>query len=535
MSNDTSLEDALPKAPGPRLHSLQTDPDGIRNLDGSVRRVLGESYSGDRNIYKALGYVINPKFEHFKARYKRNDTAKALVDKPAKDCWGEEPQIRDNAREAGEEAQTTFEEQVETFLEGEYTRKSPVDRLMSADRMSRLGEYSVILLGLSDAGVESGDPGDLRNEVEEDSLDTDDPDEVLQYLHVYDQSDAPSNQITYVQDPTDSRFGLPEQYRIDFGHSAHTVHHSRIVHIVEDAVTDDLHSDPVLLRSINRIDDLEKILGGSAEAFWRAAYQGLIVKPPENLPSGTSAQDVGENLEKQIKNYRHNLNREIFSSGDIDTLDTTVSNPEPHLDGQYSEIAAGHDIPQSMLRGNETGERATQEDRQMYHEYLAKRRRQHCESAMLRPLIDRLIEYGVFEPPEGEGYEVEWPALDELGQIEEADLQHTEADTLKILSGGMPRDIASVGELRKVKGWDAEIGSEVDEEDRPDEQALAEQEQGQGESESETETEEVAIETEPVEAENPETLRANVFPDDSDPELRAAADALEQFDATGDD
>lgn len=544
-SDDSATDETYtPKASGPRIHTIQTQARARTNIasgvDGAsdIRQFLGQQYGGDRDLYVALGYETDPTFEHFAARYARNGTARALIDKPPKDCWGDAPEIRDDVHESSDGDTTQFEEDVTEFLAGRHTRKSPIERLEAADRMARLGEYSLIVLGLSDPGVESGTPEDLENEVEEGDLSSP---EDISYLSIFTQGDAPSDAIEFVEDPSDSRFSLPESYEIDFGHGSYITNHSRVLHVVEGGLTNDLYADSILLRSLNRLDDVEKLLGGGAEAFWRTAYQGLIVKPPTNLPSGVSPQDYGDDLSEQIRQYRHNMSREIYTSGEIETLSTNISDPSSHLQGEYAEIAAGHDIPQSILMGNETGERATSEDRQMYHEYIARRRRQHCENAMLRPLLDRLIEYGVLSPPEGEGYVVEWPALDELGTSEEADLQKTYADTVDVLSGGMPREIATIEELRMLMGWDAEIGSEADsvyEEPDPD---AADDEDTDGEDDGvdlDEDTEEGDEDDDEGDEDGKDEARANqnqrrdrqhAYVDESDGTFRAAAEAMEQY------
>lgn len=539
-SPDTATDDTYtPKASGPRIQTIQTQArtNIASGVDGAsdIRQFLGQQYGGDRDLYVALGYETDPTFEHFAARYARTGTARALVDKPPKDCWGEAPEIRDDAHESSDGETTQFEDDVTEFLAGTHTRESPIQRLEAADRMARLGEYSIIVLGLSDPGVESGTPEDLANEVEEGDLSSP---EDINYLSVVTQGDAPSDTIEFVEDPSDPRFSLPESYEIDFGHGSYTTNHSRVLHIVEGGLTNDLYSDSTLLRSLNRLDDIEKLLGGGAEAFWRTAYQGLIVKPPTNLPSGTSLEEAGSDLSEQIRQYRHNMSREIYTSGEIETLSTNIADPSSHLQGEYAEIAAGHDIPQSILMGNETGEHATSEDRQMYHEYIARRRRQHCENAMLRPLLDRLIEYGVLSPPEGEGYVVEWPALDELGTSEEAELQKTYADTVDVLSGGMPREIATIEELRMLMGWDAEIGSETDsvyEEPGPDSDtsdAGVDSDEGEGDGDSDdvdADTEDEAAEGEDEARANQRRDRQHAYVNESDERFRAASEAMEQY------
>lgn len=483
MTDDTS-DSVFPTASGTRVHTLQpTGPTG-RDMDGRVRQVLGESYSGDRDLYEALGYVKDPTFAHFEARYLRGGAAKALVDKPAKDAWGERPDIADHASESDDET-TAFETQARDFLDGEYTREKPLAAFETVHRMARLGEYALLFLGFDDAAVaDATDPTDaLADPVDEASLDSLDD---INYLAVYDQDDAPDDGIDWVEDPTDPRFNQPESYNVDFGRGRGSarIHHTRVIHVAEDAL-DGLFSPSVLLRSLNRLDDLEKILGSSAEGFWRNAYQGLVVSPPESAARGQSLSEAGKALHDQIKRYRHNVSREIFTSGDVETLSVNVPDPEAHLKGQYAEIAAGHDIPQSMLRGNETGERATGEDKAMYYDYIARIQRQFCEVHVLRAVLDYLRDLGLLPDPDGEGYDVEWPPLAELSEKEEAEIRNMNAQAVERLSGGMPSEFGTLAERRALVGWDPEFGAEV--EDAPATQPTPEGDDGEAdEADAET-------------------------------------------------
>lgn len=485
-----------PKAPGPRLHSLRPDPSGVPDVDGRMRQVLGESYGGDRKLYDALGYIESPGFYHFKNRYRRGGTAGALVDKPAHDCWSEAPTVKDGNHQSGQEEKTQFEKDVAEFLEGEETNASdlleggdanitPLQKFREADKMARLGNYSLILIGFDDNNL-TEDTSSLSNPVDADSIEGLDD---VNYLSVYDQGDAPDNGWDLETDPSSPRFNRPKTYAIDMGHDTVDVHHTRVLHIAEG---DDLASNSVLLRSLNRLDDLEKLHGGGAEAFWRAAYQGLVVKPPENLPGNKSPQDYGSDLERQIKRYRHNMNREIYSSGDIDTIDTNVANPKPHIEGQYAEISAGHDIPQSMIMGNETGERATEEDKAMYHEYLGQRLRGHCEHSILRLCIDRLLAAGAITMPEDPDnrYIVEWPPREETSAKEQSEIFFNRARAWNQLTDGRPKEALSIGELRKEGDLDPQRGAEIADHEIDGEQDTTDVE---GDGESETDDVEEAV------------------------------------------
>ena len=437
-------------------------------------------YGGERSLYKALGYVIEPRYEHYRARYERTDEARALVDKLPRKAWAT-PEIRDPGASDGDSA---FEEAVEQFLDSDagafadtaleplassdalesmgpaLARGDVIEVCQRASRMERLGEFSMLFLGLDDAAVSGGDIEALESPVAVDSLDSLDD---LTYVEAYDQGRADDTPFELHDDVTDPRFGTPEYYNVDLGHSSRSakIHYSRVVHVVDDVFEDILRNNSILEQSLNRLDDIEKIQGASAEAFWRTAYQGLIARPPQVGNQQASFADSGEDLHKQIKKYYSNFQRAIFTGAEVDTLDVSAEDPASHLETKYRSLATGHGIPQSILMGNETGERATTEDRQMWHELVADYRESFCEARVLRPLLDRLIYYGILPAPEGGSYDVVWPPLDEPSEQDEADVASTKAEALNTATAGNPTLAATVGEIREeLFGWKGERGSE---------------------------------------------------------------------------
>lgn len=319
--------------------------------------------------------------------------------------------------------------------------------------MERLGSYALIFLGLTDDGVADGNEESLSEPVAADSLDGP---AGVQYLTPYDEGRADPDGITLVTDVTDPRYGLPETYNVDLGDNRPTVtiHHSRVIHIVGPTFDEELQNDSVLKRSLNRLDDIAKLHGASAEAFWRTAYQGFFISPP--TIDGTPAQfgDDGskEALADQIDEYHNNFRRAIFANGEVQTLDTDTQDPTGHLESQYRALAAGHDIPQSILMGNETGERATQEDRALWHERIAEFRAEFCAPRVLRPLIDRLVSVGILPEPQGgpKAYCVEWPALEEPSEKEIAETELTRMKAAEKASGA---DTAAMVEYSTEGEW----------------------------------------------------------------------------------
>ena len=128
----------------PTIQALQAK---LQNLSTLVSRAnfasaLGQQYSGERDIYQALGYPLNITYNDYNARYQRQDMAKAIIDRPVKVTWEGELSLM----EAGDDKDTQLEK-AWTVLNDELKLKSIFTRV---DKLAGIGEYAVLVLGLDD-------------------------------------------------------------------------------------------------------------------------------------------------------------------------------------------------------------------------------------------------------------------------------------------------------------------------------------------------------------------------------------------------
>lgn len=427
---------------------------------------LGKSHDGKRDRYESLGYPEQGSlsFSHYLGKYDRNAYAKPIVDKPPMKTWGERPEVKDNDDGEGE---TDFESDVRALFDGEPVRRSLLHRLHNADRMARLGRYSLVWFAVRD-GV-----NDLSEPLEEGALSGL---EDVAYIGVFDERHVEA--IYDEDDMASDRFGLPVSYEIDPDMNGgeervQTVHHSRVVHIPgEDTRGSDIYSVPVLRRGWNTLENIEKIRGAGAEGFWRGAYPGIVVSRNPDV----QFNDDGKELQEQIERYTHGMRRTMFPQGaDVKALSPNIADPSGHMDEEINALSATYDIPQNILTGNELGERATTEDRSTWHETIRARQLNYAEPMILRAVLDWLVSKGAVRPPQGSdeledesdsGYEVEWPPLSETSEQEQAEIEHTRAQALSQASGGTPTSLLSPPEIRReVFDFPADTGSLLTDED----------------------------------------------------------------------
>ncbi len=479
-----------------RTNSIYTSPGGLGMTIGSRpddRISLGMFNQFEQpTIWEAVNYPREEQFEFdsFFLRYTRQAEAKAIIDKPVNDTWQDMPVVHDEAHQEQEKAVSDFERKVKEFFEGEHTRRKPIHRLNVLDRLARLGHYSLLVIGFSDgrdlrtpvAGVSSrvkmshediqqyqNDPmasvPDGLGEPEFEDLDD------VMYLAVFGEDRVQDMRTN--SDMTSPRFRLPEEFDVvtqekeeaekDPEYEANQIHWTRVIHVPEGTLENDLEGIPALKPVFHELLNIDKIKAASGEGFWRAGYQGLHVRPPQDAQGRfMEFENGGDDVKDEIEEFIQNFDRTLATPAEINPIDNSVGNPMPHLEANYQSISAATDIPKSILTGEDRADTASEDDFSQYKSFIAQRRNNYAGPAIIEPLIQRLIDTGILPEPEGDGFVLEWPPLDELSPLQEWERKKVIADTIAALSpGGDTSQFASVGELRQAVGWGPNIGSEV--------------------------------------------------------------------------
>lgn len=445
---------AVPTGPGVAKNEVEFAALERMMTRRSVASYLGQQYGGDRDIYDVAGYdkVLTP--EEYWSKYLRQDIARTIVDAPASATWKAQPTITDDPDT--EEESTPFDEAMQVLFD-HYGLLRYWERV---DRLAGLGEYALLYLGLSDA-----DDADLDEEVADGSftpLNTvDDPfDSGLAFMKPYSQRRV--SDIDEEKDVRQPRFGLPVEYTIEFDQedSAFTneVHYSRVVHVAEDLLEDEVYGLPRLQAVYNRLEDLEKVIAASAEGFWRMASPRWKASTTE----GTSDFADKESLKDEVESLIHGMDLVAYLRNvELEPIQGQASDPSGAFDALLQLISGETGIPKRMLTGSERGELASTQDRATFYERISERQQKFAEPGVLRPTIDRLIEYGILPEPQDGTYEVEWPELFDLNEVERAQVREQNSTALKNSAAmGDPAEVASLEERREeFLGLPPEYGS----------------------------------------------------------------------------
>jgi hypothetical protein len=363
----------------------------------------GVTFGGLRDMYKALGYERKLTPSMYRDRYERGGIAGRIVDAYPTATWrgiGEMIEDPDPTKEtAFEGAWKELQERLDIWA-----------KFRRADIIAGLGRYSVVFIGAI-GNPETELPKNLA------------PDNLL-YLSLYNETEA---RITeYELDVQNPRFGQPKIYTIhrnssESGLSNKTymrVHWSRVIHVSDGLLEDDVFSRPRLERTWNHLDDLMKVVGGGSEAFWKTAYPGVQFNIDKDMKF---KEDDLVKLKSEVDEFMNDMTRAVKTKGvNMDTLQSTVANFKDNALTIVALISGVTGIPQRMLLGSERGELASTQDRDNWAERVRDRRDSFAGPYVVKQFVNRLIVYGALpKPTKDKGkYTIGWGDVFDVSQTE---------------------------------------------------------------------------------------------------------------------
>ena len=427
MALQTEMEEMIHNALTSRAASMRKLLDPRRDIDDEC----GYPKTGDIDA------------EMYRVMYDREGIATRVVEVEPKESW----QVTPDVYETFEQEETAFEaawnglpKQVATSEIPSYyndEKLSPVwEYLRRVDILSGVGHFGVLLIGLDDGK-------DLNERVEpRDGM------KVL-YLRAFDESLV---HITrYDQDPTSSRYGEPVAYNLTFyeyqsntegvaaaGVTMQTaeVHWTRVIHVADNRGSSEVIGVPRQRPVWNRLYDLRKLYGGSAEMFWRGAFPGISLETHPMLGGDVKVDATA--VRKEMIDYMEGLQRYLLSKGmTAKSLAPQVADPSNHIDAILTAICIRLGIPKRIFMGSERGELSSNQDEGAWDNRIDERRNNYLTPHVICPFVDRLIWYGVLPVP-AEGYHVDWPERDYLKPKDKADIAFTLTRSIReYLSGGV--------------------------------------------------------------------------------------------------
>jgi hypothetical protein len=418
-------------------------PGLLRQFAAATARTLQEAmapwlWPPRRNLPEVLGYKPRLTYADYKQCYERRDLAHRLICAYPEATWSQPPTVEEDDQD---DVQTPFEMAWQSLV----MRLGVYARLVRTDVLANLGQYSVLLIGLRGQPDLAQPARPVRS-----------PDDVL-FLAPYSEEFAAID--AFETDPASPLFGQPARYKVNFtrGQASTSrtlprkegfVHASRVLHVAEDCLDDEVYGIPRLKPVFDRLDDLLKVVGGSAEFFFRGAGRliGLEGLPNYQLQPGDEAAFM-----KSIEEFQYRLKDYIRVEGaTIKELNGQAASPRDHFDVLIDLIAGTTGIPKRILTGSERGELASSQDQEQWLQRVSRRQTTFAEHQMLRPLIDRLILLRALPTP-AQPYQVLWENLFALSAATQAEVAQHVATALSQYAGpGMADTVVPPEEFRST-------------------------------------------------------------------------------------
>ena len=391
----------------------------------------GITFDGRRDFYEQLGYPRKLEFKDYMDRYQRGGIAERICDAFPRATWAGGASIEEDP---DPETETKFEKAVFELFD----RLDIWARFLRADILAGIGRYSVIFIGVKEPRT-----GDNLLEPFAKEMPRLKSQEDILFLTPIPEDRATI--LEWEEDTTSPRCGLPKFYSLKIKDNiVRKTHWSRVLHVAPDLLEDEVFGRPRLRACWNYLDDLDKIIGGGAEAAWKRMDPGLQLDLDPELEL-TKEEEAA--LRDEVDEYQHGVRRIMKTRGvKMNVLSASAQGFGANADSIIQLIAATSGTPHRILTGSERGELASSQDRDNWGDRIAERRREFAVPLVGR-FVDRCIEYGAL--PEPEWYEVVWPETDELDEQGKAAMASTlaAANGAQVAAGDTP--IMTSNEIRQ--------------------------------------------------------------------------------------
>lgn len=368
-------------------------------------------------LWDEFGYPDSLEFDRYYRAYERNAVAFAAVHKLLDSCWVDNPTIIDGD-DGKESTETTAWEKSATKL-----LKKHMPKIKDADRRNLVGRYSALLIQFRD-GREWHEPVD-RAKVK--SLRNIGNGPIVKLIPAWESQIRPGNFDT---DTLSETYGQPVSYNFNeqpvgddgtYGPvRGVTVHPERIIILCEGSEDENMLSGvPFLRAGYNKLLDLEKVSGGSAEGFLKNASRQLATDFDEKVSIDSlikQAKEAGYDKLGDAMNAKVNkLNSGtdaalVTQGGKTSVLSVAAADPSPTWTVAANEFASSIQCPFTILFGQQTGRLASDEDKTDW----AKRcngRRWGFQSTVVESVLERLWTVGVIDPPSSGEVTLAWSDL----------------------------------------------------------------------------------------------------------------------------
>jgi hypothetical protein len=400
----------------------------VTNLLSTRLSLMQSAMDGPgRNLDKECGYPETPTLELYRRYYDREGLAARVVDVLPDESWSVYPELYEKDRFAD----TAFERDWKDLEE----RHAIWHYLHRIDRLSGIGQFGILFLGFKDGkdprypvkGVgKDGMPDGTGSKTE------------LQFIRAYDQSKVQVK--VWDTDRQSPRFGLPSVYTLQTvvdtisgapnpggGEAAAVyrtedveVHWTRVLHVADNRESSEALGTPRMQQVLNRLHDLRKLLGGSAEMFWKGAFPGYSFETHPDVEDPEVEEDT---IKDQFEAYMSGLKRYMALTGmTAKSLAPQVADPTNHVVQQLTAMCASKEVPLPVFLGQMIGQLAGDQNMNTWHRRLGRRQKTYLTPMVINPLVWRLVGAGVLTAPASGRWKVAWQDLNNMTEKDKADV-----------------------------------------------------------------------------------------------------------------
>lgn len=457
-TTDTVNNEAVEDSFQDRVNSINKDfMNTVINAETS-RRLIARQMELDtrRDIDDECGYAstsdLDP--EQYKRLFEREAIATRVVEVLPRESWKVQPNVKeDEDSDTTTEFEDAWQEIANSLDENTWFKSketNPIwEYLIRADVLSGIGRFGIILLGVDD-GKDLKEPLEAKKDMK------------LLYLRTFDESLIEITQ--YETDWNDHRYGEPTKYKVTFSDpnvdaqsgagiplSSKEVHWTRVVHIADNLGSSEIFGAPRMRPVFNRLVDLRKLYGGSAEMYWRGAFPGVSIETHPQLGGDVVIDSVG--MKRQMEDYMNGLQRYLSLVGQTaNSLAPQVVDPTPQITTQIEAICIVLGIPKRVFMGSERGELSSGQDSDTWNDRLIFRQTNYLTPRLVAKFINRLIWLGIL--PEPKEYEILWPALDSMSEQEQAIVAVSKTEAMsKYVTGSVESLMVPFDYLTRVVGF----------------------------------------------------------------------------------
>lgn len=412
--------------------------EGIRG-GSAVSRYLSGGYDfADRlhQIYCDFGYPDQLDFNNFWNMYRRFGMAKIVADYYPELCWVDSPVIKGSDQ---------FNSELDKLA-----NKIPLwNRLKGLDKRQRVGSYAGVLIEVKDDMSLEKPMQAVNGGV--DSIVNIKP--IYEGQLIVNEFDSAGNPTMYQFQPRVNGSRNPNETE------GTQIHPSRLIIWAEGADDGSIYGISSIECVYNDLMDLRKISGASAEGGYQNSRSIPIFKAPETFqaPIGDDKTKFDNQVEGWLNKWRKRL---VVRGLEPIFNNVTIPNPKEAYQASLNNIAAGSQVSQAILAGQQTGVLAGDKDNRSTL-VTANSRRQNFLTEGVSAFIDWMIEYRVLPASK---YTVEWGDLLAMSESDKLDLAEKMAgiNQKQFLSGG--RQVYTEDEIRQAAGYEPEeevdVGSE---------------------------------------------------------------------------